>query len=174
MPVLGNKTINYNIYDRTNGRPEYVGDTTSYKRPSLELLTDSIKGAGIMGEIDLPSPAQLGSMEVEISARKTNSKLIELFGQKSHSLEIRWAADTLDTSAGTTKVEANKEIIKGVPKKLELGNVESGAANEASLTLEVLYYQHIVDGISLIEIDKLNNVFKIKGVDYAAGIRDAL
>jgi P2 family phage contractile tail tube protein len=172
--VFGNKTIQYAIYDRTNGRPEFVTDTSSYKRPSLEMLTDTVKGAGIMGEIDLPTISQLGSMEAEISFKKSNKKAVELFSQKSHNLEIRWASDALDSSNGSMKTEANKEIIKGIPKKLDLGNIETNTANEGTLTFEIVYFQYIINGAAVIEIDKLNNVFKINGVDYAETIRQAL
>ena len=172
--ILGNKTIQYSIYDRTNGRPEYVGDTSSYKRPSLEMLTDTIKGAGILGEIDLPTLGQIGALEAEISFKKSNKKAVEIFGQKSHSLEIRWASDLLDSSNGQIKAEQNKEIIRCLPKKLDLGKVETNTSNEGTLTLEVLYYQYIINGETLIEIDKLNNVLKVNGVDYAAAIRQAL
>ena len=172
--ILSNKTIQYSIYDRTNGRPDYVGDTSSYKRPSLEMLTDTIKGAGIMGEIDLPTIGQLGSLEVEIAFKKSNKKAIEMFSQKSHEIESRWVSDSIDSSNASLKTDANKEIIKGIPKKLDLGSIETNTANEVSLALEVLYYQYIVNGESLIEIDKLNNVMKILGVDYAKAIRQAL
>jgi len=172
--ILGNKTIQYAIYDRTSGKPEYVGDTASYKRPSLEMLTDTIKGAGIMGEIDFPTLGQLGAMEAEISFKKSNKKAVELFGQKSHDLEIRWVVDALDSSDASIKAEANKEIIKCLSKKLDLGNIETNATNEGTLTVEILYYQYIINGESVVEIDKLNNVFKINGVDYASQIRQAL
>jgi len=174
MAILGNKTINYNVYDRSNGKPEIVGDTTSYKRPSLEMLTDTLKGSGIMGEIDMPSLGQIGAMESEIALKRTNPKAIELFGQKQHDLEVRWATDELDSATGKLQVVANKDIIRGFTKKLDLGSVETNTANEGTLTFEVTYLQHISNGVSLIEIDKLNSVLKIGGVDYSATIREAL
>jgi P2 family phage contractile tail tube protein len=172
--IIGNKTIQYAIYDRSNGRPEFVMDTTSYKRPSLEMLTDTQKGAGIMGEIDLPTLGQLGSMESELVYKKTNKKSVGMFSPQMHEIEVRWVSDALDSSSGAVKTEAHKEIIKYIPKKFELGDIETNTANEATLTVEIYYYQYIVNGESLIEIDKLNNVLKILGVDYTAAIRQAL
>lgn len=172
--LMGNKTVQYAIYDRTNGRPDFICDTSSYKRPSIEMLTDSVKGAGIMGEIDLPTPGQIGPLEMEIAFKNSNKKAIDLFSQKSHDLEIRWATDVLDSSNGSVKISAKKDIIKCIPKKLDLGNIETNASNEGSLAAEIIYFQHIIDGESVIEIDKLNNVFKINGVDYSSTIRQAL
>ena len=172
--ILGNKTIQYAIYDRSPGRPDYICDTSSYKRPSLENLTDTIKGAGILGEIDMPSLGQLGSMELEITYKRSNVKAIELFGQKSQHIETRWVTDALNSVNGSIKTDSNKEIIKCIPKKLDLGSIEANATNEVTGTYEIIYYQYIVNGESLIEIDKLNNVFKIRGIDYAEAIRKAL
>lgn len=171
----GNKTIQYSIYNRGNGgKAEFITDTTSIKRPSLEVMTDTVKGAGITGEIDLPTFGQLSAMEYEISFKRTNEKAVDLFGQKTQHIETRWVTDVLNTTSGNIVTCANKEIIKGVPKKLDLGNIETNSNNEASVTLEILYYKFIQDGKSLIEIDKLNNVFIVNGIDYAKSIREAL
>ena len=71
-------------------------------------------------------------------------------------------------------VGGNKEIIIYVPMSLDMGKVEKNETNDAKLKGQILYYQYIQGGVSLIEIDRLNNIFKINGVDYAASIRDAL
>lgn len=174
MPKIGNKTIQYKIYRRSNGVAQYVDDTTSYKRPALESLSDTISGAGINGEIDLPTIAQLASMEIELAFKNVNDKATALFGQETQEIEARWVTDVLDSKSGSITHEAKKDIVKFIPKSLDMGNIEVNAGNEGSITGEVLYFKHIVNGRALVEIDKLANVFKINGVDYAASIREAL
>lgn len=171
---LGNKTLQYKVYNRTSGKPDFVTDTTSYKRPDIEVMTDKISGAGIAGEIDMPTLAQLSAMEIEIGFKRANKKAVELFGQQTQELEVRWVTDVLDTTGAKVSTCANKDIIKAIPKKLSLGNIETNSTNEASIPLEVIYFKHIQDGEALIEIDKLNNVFIVNGVDYAKPIREAL
>ena len=170
----GNKVIQYAIYDRTGGKPEFICDTSSVKRPSLEPMTETMKGAGIMGEIDLPTITQIGALEYEISFKRVNKKAVSMFGQETQHLELRWVTDVLDTTNAKIGTCANKDIIKAIPKKLDLGSVEGNAANEGTVTLEILYFKHIQDGETLIEIDKLNNVLIINGKDYAKEIREAL
>lgn len=170
----GNKTLQYKAYDRTKGKPEFMPDVTSYKRPDIEEMTDTISGAGIMGEIDLPTLGQLSSLEVEFGFRRANKKSIELFAQEAHEIEVRWVTDVLDTAGAKITTCANKDIIKTVPKKLSLGNIETNSTNEATVSMECIYFKHIQDGETLIEIDKLNNVFIVNGVDYAKAIREAL
>lgn len=171
---IRNKTIQYAVYNRDSGKASYICDTSSYTRPDIEALTDTIKGAGIMGEIDLPTLGQIGSMEAEITFNKTNTEYVDLTAPMAHKIEIRWVTDLIDSSNATTGIEGNKEFLTVVPKKSELGDIETNETNEATITFEVLYYQYIVAGKALIEIDKLNNIFKVNGVDYSAQIRNAL
>ena len=171
----GNKTIQYSIYDRTEGgKPEFVTDTTSLKRPSLETLTETIKGAGIAGELDLPTLGQLASMTYEIGFKRSNKKAVTFFGQKLQHFETRWVTDVLDSENGKVVHSANKEIVKAIPKSLDLGSLEGNTANETTVAMEVTYYKFIQDGVTLLEIDKLNNVFIVDGWDYAAPLREAL
>lgn len=174
MGKIATKTIMYSIYDKTSGKAKYIDDTTSYKRPEIEMLTDGFTGAGIMGEIDLPTLGQLGGMEGEIGFNKTNKKMIDLFTPKAHTIEARWVTSVLNTSNGNVTAQSNKEIVKLLPKKIDLGEIEGNEKNEASMTYEIIAYQYILDGKTVIKIDKLNNVFIINGVDYSAQIRNLL
>ena len=172
--IHNNKTVQYAVYNRSSGSPKFVGDTTTLTRPNLELLTDTIKGAGILGEIDMPTIAQLASMTYEITLRKQNNDAIALFEQKNQEIEVRWISDYVDSTTANSSVIANKDIVKGVPKSISGGNIENNTQNESTVVLEVLYIKHIQDGETKYEIDKLNNVFIINGVDYGKQIRDNL
>lgn len=172
--IYGNKTIQYAVYNRDNGTPKFIQDTTNITRPSLEYLTDTISGAGIMGELDMPSLAQLSSMTYEIALRRTNAASVQLFAPGSHEIETRWVTDVIDSSTGNVRVAACKEIVKGNAKSLDNGTLENNASQDGTVSLEVTYYKLIQDGETLIEIDKLNNVFVVMGVDYAAQIRENL
>ena len=82
--------------------------------------------------------------------------------------------DAIDQSTGSTKIIGHKDIIKGIPKSMESGSVENNAAMEQKIVFEVLYWKYIQDGETMWEIDKLNNVCMINGVDYAKPIREVL
>lgn len=174
MSKISTKTIQYSIYDRTDGSAKYVEDTTSYTRPEIAMMTDGVSGSGIMGEIDMPTLGQLDSMEIELALNKTNERAIAMFAPGAHTMEARWATNVLDSASGSSKIQANKEIIKYLPKTLSLGDIENNETNEGTLTGEVLTYQYIIDGKTVIKIDKLNNVFIVNGKDYSSAIRSAL
>ena len=174
MGKISTKTIQYAIYDKTNGKSTYVGDTTTYTRPEIEMLTDGFTGAGIMGEIDLPTLGQIGAMEGELGFNKTTTQVIKLFTPEAHTIEARWVTNVINTANGKIETQGNKEIIKLLPKTLSLGDIENNETNESSMTYEILSYQYLINGKTVMKIDKLNNVFIINGVDYFKRIRNLL
>lgn len=171
---IGTKVIDYSVYDRTSGVAKYVEDTQTYKRPEIAMLSDEFSGAGIMGAIDLPTPGAIDAMEGELGLNGSNDRAIALFTPEAHTIEVRWAKNVLDAATGKSVIQGNKEIIRMLPKTLDLGEIEKNEANEGTLTYEILTYEYIVNGKSKIKIDKLNNVLIINGKDYSAELKKAL
>jgi P2 family phage contractile tail tube protein len=174
MPKIANKTVNYSIYGRINSRMKYLNDTTSCQLPSIETQTDSIKGAGILGEIDMPSYGQIGSMTFSHGCRVDGEDAAILSAPVVQEFEVRWVTDKFDSSNSKIGIDAHKAIIKCIPKKYDPGKIEPGSAMDGSNEYEAIYYKKILNGKSVIEIDKLNNVLIINDVDYASQIRAAL
>ena len=56
-------------------------------------------------------------------------------------------------------------------KNLTSGTVKQGGATDAAVTVEVVYIMIELDGKQRVELDKLNNVYKVNGVDLLAKIR---
>ena len=59
----------------------------------------------------------------------------------------------------------------GRVKKFKPGKIEKGESMEATVTIELTYILIENDGVKLVEIDKLNGVFVVNGVDMLAEIR---
>ena len=167
---VGNKVINYSVYAAT----KKVGDTTSVELPEIEFLTDSIKGSGIIGEIDLPSLYQVGSMSLSISTRVSNNPDDLALLMSARDIEIRWVTDSIDTSTASADVVGHKAFIKCVPKKLGEGKIEPGSGQDGSYEYEILSYKRVSNGKNILEIDKLNGVFKVNGVDQTKSINSLL
>lgn len=172
MAKVGNKVISYSVYVRINGKATKIADTTSVELPSIEFLTDTIKGSGIVGEIDVPSYYQPGSMALSLSLRVTSEQLATLLVAKE--IEIRWASDSIDTSNMKTGINANKAFIKGPVKKFEEGKLESGSAQDASFEYEAIAYKRIINGKEVLNIDKLNGIFSVNGSNLLKNFNAAL
>lgn len=172
MANVGNKVISYSVYNKYNNKNVKAGDTTSVQLPSIEFLTDTIKGAGILGEIDWPSYYQPGSMTVGMSLRVTGEQLAML--SSADNLEIRWVTDVFDTNNVKVKVDSHKAFIKCVPKKIDEGKLEPGTAQDASFEYEVFAYKRVINGKEVLNIDKFNGIFAINGVNKLASVNAAL
>lgn len=172
---ITNKTIQYRLKaDNQNGAMEIIDDAADLQLPSIEKLTDTIKGAGIMGEIDFPVYGQIGSMTFTVNNRADNSKYAVLSRPGAIKLEVIWMTDTLDSSNMKIGTQQNKVFMTGFNKKYDPGKIEVGASTDGSSEFEIIYYRKIVDGKETILIDKLNYKHVINGKDYMEDIRAAL
>lgn len=171
---VANKVINYSLYVRRDNKPRKVGETTSVQLPSIEFMTDSIKGAGVLGEVDFPSYFQPGSMSLEVSTRVSGDPEDVAQLMTAQDIEVRWVVDKLDTTNIKIGTSAHKAFIKCIPKKIDEGKLEPGSAQDGSYEYEVYAYKRVIDGKELLEIDKFNGIFKIGGIDYTKDIQAAL
>ena len=56
--------------------------------------------------------------------------------------------------------------------KFEFGKLKAGSGMEVKITLTLLYILIELDGEPMVELDKLNEVFKIRGKDMLAEIKE--
>ncbi|MCM3567850.1 phage major tail tube protein [Neobacillus mesonae] len=161
------KVVNYNVYDDTE---KLVGVSGEVTLPTLEAMSETISGAGILGEFDSINPGHFGSMTIEITFRTLFQKSFSLLRNRGRSLVLRAAQQSYDVSNGQVSHRGLKVTIKYSPKGLELGKLAVGGATESKNTLEVLYLKVEENGKVLLELDKLNFVYKVDGVDELSSI----
>lgn len=172
---ITNKTISYTLKaDDENGKMQLLDDAADVQLPSIEKTTDSIKGAGIMGEIDFPSYGQIGNMSLTINNRADNPKYAVLSRPGAIKIEIVWLNDVFDANSIKIGIQQNKVFITCLNKKYDPGKIEVGAAMEGSSEYEVIQYRKVVDGKEVLLVDKLNFKYVINGKDYMDEIRAAL
>lgn len=150
-----------------------IGDNVSCQLPSIEKATAEMKGAGIMGTIDMPMTGQFNSMVFTMSMRSINKNSAELIKPGTQRLELRFLRDVM-MSDGSMVPQGTKIFITGVNKKYDPGKVETASTMDGSIEYEVLRYRQVIDGRETLLIDKLANVFKVNGIDYMKGIRASL
>jgi len=152
---------------------EEIDDNVSCQLPSIEVQTSELKGAGILGAIDMPVTGQINSMTVSLSSRGINKKAAAFAKPGFLNLELRFARDTV-TADGQMIPQGSKIFISGTNKKYDPGKVENGATMDGSVDLEVLRYRQVINGEETVLIDKRNYVYKVNGVDYMQKIRSIL
>ncbi len=172
---ISNKTIDYKLKaSDPNEAMQLIDDSADLQLPSIEKLTDTIKGAGIMGEIDLPVYGQIGSMTFTVNNRADNSKYAMLSRPGPIKIEVVWTNDSLDSSNMNIGLQVNKVFMTGFNKKYDPGKIEVGGPSDGSSEFEIVYYRKLVNGTEIMLIDKLNGKYVVNGVDYMASSRAAL
>jgi len=168
--MVPEKLINFRAYNEGN---DLLG-VTDIQIPSLDAMTETIKGAGLAGEVESPVLGHFGSMETVLNWRTISKLGMNLASQKGVNLDLRGAQQFYDPEKSEYVVKPVKCVVRGVPKKTELGKLDVGTTSGSSNTIETHYLKVEIDGETMLEIDKYNYISSIGGVDYLAEVREAL
>ena len=154
----------FNVYK--NGK-QLIGITDEVTLPDLEPLTETMSGAGILGEIDSPAIGQFGSIEMEIPFRMLDSNMFSVADPLS-MIDLTLRASEQVLAAQSIAFKGMRVVTRGMFKGFSAGSVKAGSPTNSSVKLELTYYLIEADGKKLIELDKLNGRYKINGKDMLA------
>lgn len=161
------KINDYNVY--LDG-VKMIGVAASATLPEVNMKTSTVEGVGVNGEIDSPTIGQFESLEQEIQFNVLYSSFMDVLSPLSTvNLTFRAAQQVYDKTGGYA-FKGLRVVEMGRVKKFNPGKIEKGEGMEATVTLELTYMMIEADGKPLVEIDKLNGVYKVNGVDMLAGI----
>ncbi len=161
----------FNVYKQGN---KLVGLSDEIKLPDFESLTETISGAGILGEIDSPTVGLFSGMEMEIPFRQLTKSIADLMNPlKGVDLTLRGSSQVTD-SAGNVSFEGIRVVVRGRNKSLTGGKFKQGAGTGSSVKLELTYCKIEIAGKDIIELDKLNCVYKVNGVDILSKVRSLI
>ncbi len=170
MAVQGTPTqnINFNIYDSESNMLLGVAEV---ELPNFEAMSETISGAGLAGEIDMPTLGHFGSMTVSLSWRTMNANITKLLAPKAHQLDFRASVQNYDKNTGTITSVSVKHTVTVVPKSTGFGNLNVGTGSDSSSEFELVYIKTLIDGVEAVEYDKFNYIFRVHGVDHLASVR---
>ena len=142
--------------------------------PSIEFMTATVTGAGMMGTMDVPFMSMVNSMKMSLKFLTMTQAATRLIAPKKHQLDIRVAEEHWKVEEAEVGTWADKFVVICQPISMSPGQVAPFSAADVSGEFEVYYYVAYRDGKQLWEIDKRNMKCVIDGVDYMADIRKAL
>ncbi|MBQ3076794.1 MAG: phage major tail tube protein [Clostridia bacterium] len=151
-----------------------IGVAASIPLPPLEMMSSTISGVGISGEIDSPTLGQFRSIEQDITFNILYSSAMEMVSPLSTvDLTFRAAQQVYDKNGGYT-FKGLRIVERGRVKSVQLGKIEKGATMDTVVKLEVTYILIEVDGETLMELDKLNTKYYVKNRDMLAEVRSLI
>ena len=168
--ALPRKLKNMNLFNDGNA---YLGVAKTVTLPSLGRKMESYRGGGMNG----PVKADLGFSDdgIQLEWKTGGLDLISLrqFGAtKAAGVPLRFTGFFQQDDTGEdSQVEI---VVRGRHETIEMGDAQPGEDTEHGMTTTCSYYKLTVDGQEIIEIDLLNFIEKVNGVDMLEKQRSAL
>ncbi|WP_455475319.1 phage major tail tube protein [Bartonella sp. B17] len=167
MALLSTPRIltNFNLY--LDGG-SYGGRCDSVTLPNLTATVESHRAAGMNGSIDIATGIEALTMQMVIS--DFDPKLITLFNNDDCAITLRGAVK----AQGKEKEEGVIINARGLYKGLEFSQWQGGSKTTQTVSASLTYYRYRQNDVDYAEIDLLNMVQKIGGVDQLAEQRRIL
>ena len=170
MPNFDESVINFAVYEDS---VEYVG-MAGVTLPNLAAIVQTLSGAGIAGNVEVPVLGHYDVMSLTLNFRTTTEHSVRLSEPRRHNIDLRMAQQIEDTVAGEVKVQSIKHVLVVVPKTDTGGTVAPAAPTNGSGEYAVRYWATYIDGAKVREIDPLNFICEVNGVDYLADVLKAI
>ena len=151
---------------------EALDGTVTVELPGFELTSQTYKGAGLAGEINIPVAGVMGPMTVAINCPVIYgplTKYMELGTTRTIDLRNEIIVKNPDTHA-QEKVP-NRWVLKGALSASNPGSVEQGVAGDGAITMQVYYAHHWLDGDEILEWDPFKYIYTVNGKDLLAETR---
>lgn len=160
---------NFNVYNDAN---RVVGTTGEIALPNLQAMTAMISGAGILGEYNTSVIGMFQSMAPEIPFQMIDKDFFGMLntGEQSKIVLRSSVQQRNRETGGTLSTQAMRIVYRGHPTGANFGTVKRGDLMNASITLELTYILIEMGGVVMLELDKLNSVYKVNGKDLLADI----
>ena len=162
-----NKLTNANIYmDGVNllGRAEEV------ELPQVKLKMAEHKALGMVGSTEFF--AGIDKLESKIKWNALYPNVLKSCANPFTSvmIQVRASLETYNGTGRISEVPATAFLI-GTFKEFPMGNIKPQDNAEYETTMSVTYAKLVVDGKEIFEIDALQNIYKVGGVDMLSNYR---
>lgn len=160
---------NFNAYNNGN---IFIGVTGDIALPNFDAITETIRGAGILGEYETSIVGMYGSMQQDIPFRILDDDCFTIMNPNELvDLTFRASAQSTVKSTGAIDYKGMRIVERGRLKSFEPGTLALGKQMDAKVKLEILYILIEIGGVTKVEYDKLNSVFVVNGVDLLEKVR---
>lgn len=159
---------NFNLF---NDRQSYMGVVDELKLPKLSRKMDELRAGGMNGPVEVDLGQE--KLEMEYTCAGIMQQVFEQYGICNASgimLRFSGAYQRDDTCA----VQAVEVVVRGRYKEIDPGDAKLGQKDKFTVKATLSYYSLIIDNEPVIEIDLLNFVETVAGVDRLAQQRRAI
>jgi len=167
---MDQSNINFAIYEDGT---EYLG-MASVGMPTLSNLVQSINGAGIAGNVEAIIKGHVDTMTLTLNFRTTTPASVRLSEVRRHTIDLRVAQQNEDPVDNDITAQPEKHVMVVIPKTHNVGSIAPASPSNGTGEYAVRYWATWINGQKVREIDPMNFIYVVDGVDYLADVRKAL
>lgn len=150
----------------------YIGQANSATLPKLARKIEKWRGGGM----DSPVPIDMGGaddMDFEFSCGGPMRDVVAQYGIMSMAgVQLRFAGAYQNDVTG--RMDSIEITVRGRHEEIDRGEQKVGEMGAFKVKVACSYYKEDWNGRTLVEIDPINGVLIVDGVDRLADRRDAL
>ncbi|MDR3429692.1 phage major tail tube protein [Silvimonas sp.] len=162
------KLKNMNLF---NDGISYMGEIAEVQLPKLSRKLEDWRGGGMNAPVDVDLGME--KIELEWTCGGLMRQVFEQFGTTTvGGVLLRFAGSYQRDD--TADVDAVEVVIRGRHKEIDPGKAKGGDDTEFKVTSAVSYYKLTINGTVVIEIDILNMIEMVNGVDRLGEQRKAI
>ncbi|MGY2176332.1 phage major tail tube protein [Pseudomonas azotoformans] len=168
--ALPHKLKNMNLFNDGN---LYRGKAKSLTLPVLGRKMEAYRGGGMNGPVKADLGMSDDGIQLEWKLGGLDLIVLKQFGAVNASgVAMRFSGAYEQDDTG--EVSAVEISVRGRHETIEMGDAQPGEDTEHSITTTCTYYKLTVDNEDIIEIDLLNFIEKVGGVDMLEKQRKAI
>ena len=168
--ALPRKLKNMNLF--VDGE-SWVGLVEEFTPAKLSKKFEKYRGGGMAGAVDIDMGYDDDALATEFTLGGYERKLLAKHSAAKHNAVLLRFAGSFQRD-DTGEIDAVEIVIRGRSKELDRGNYKVGDNSTSKVSMTNTYYKEVVNGETIIEIDTVNMVEIIEGVDMMAEHRAAI
>ncbi|MCI1680059.1 MAG: phage major tail tube protein [Ewingella americana] len=163
------KKLKYlNLFNDGNS---YLGVVSSLTLPKLTRKLENYRGGGMNGAASIDFGLDDDALALEWSMGGLDELVLQQWGSTS-DVPLRFSGSFQRDDTG--EVSAVEVQMRGRHKEFDFGEYKQGEDTETKVTTQCTYFKLTIDGRELIEVDTVNMVEIVSGVDRLAEHRKAI
>lgn len=154
-----------------NEGASYLGEASSVTLPKMARKFEGWRGAGMDAEVQVDMGGE--PMEMEWATGGPMVDTIRQFGAARAAAHfLRFAGSYQNDETGA--IDLVEVTVRGRHQEIDRGEAKPGEGGEFKVKTAIVYYREEWNGVVVTEVDVLNMVHIVNGVDILAAHRAAI
>ncbi|WP_416261790.1 phage major tail tube protein [Gibbsiella quercinecans] len=168
--ALPRKLKYLNLFNDANS---YQGVVEEVTLPKLTRKLEAFRGGGMNGSASVDLGLDDGALDAEITLGGIEAQIYKQWGiAKVDGVPLRFVGSFQRDD--TAEIVAVEVVMRGRFSEIDFGNYKQGDNTQTKLSAKNTYYKLTMDGNVLIEVDTVNMIEIVNGVDLLEKHRSAI